>query len=68
MFSLYGALTFLAVIPMARFPRFALLIFGFVSALCFVVTGLKYHLRHLRTSRLSQVPASQRVSIRPDFF
>jgi eukaryotic-like serine/threonine-protein kinase len=53
-FYLYGALTFLAVVPMARFPRFAPLIFGFVSALCFFVTGLKYHLRHLRTSRLSQ--------------
>ena len=57
-FYLYGALTFLAVVPMARFPRFAPLIFGFVSALCFFVTGLKYHLRHLRSSRLKQAPTS----------
>jgi len=44
---------FLAVIPMALFPRFAPAIFGVVAALCFFSTGIKYHLRHLRTRNLA---------------
>jgi hypothetical protein len=47
-----AALTFLAIVPMARFPRFAPLIFGLTAALCFFTTGLKYHLRSRRTQRL----------------
>ena len=42
---------FLAILPMAWFPRFAPLIFGVVAAVCFFVTGLKYKLR--RQSRVS---------------
>jgi hypothetical protein len=33
---------------MARWPRFGLTIFGVVSAVCFFVPGLKYHLRRGR--------------------
>jgi predicted Ser/Thr protein kinase len=51
-FYLYAALVFLAIVPMARFPEFAPLILGLVSAVCFFATGLKYHLRHLRALRL----------------
>ena len=56
-FYLQAAVAFLAVFPMAWFPRFAPLIFGVVSALCFFVTGLKYHLRRLRSLRLAQTPS-----------
>jgi hypothetical protein len=45
-----AALTFLAVFPMALFPRFAPLIFGVVASGCFFVTGLKYRLRRLRSA------------------
>ena len=45
-----AAVTFLAVVPMAYFPRFAPLIFGVVAATCFFVTGLKYRLRRLRST------------------
>ena len=45
-----AALTFLAVFPMALFPRFAPLIFGVVASACFFVTGLKYRLRRLRSA------------------
>ena len=45
-----AALTFLAVFPMALFPRFAPIIFGVVASACFFVTGLKYRLRRLRSS------------------
>jgi eukaryotic-like serine/threonine-protein kinase len=45
-----AALTFLAVFPMAMFPRFAPLIFGVVASACFFVTGLKYRLRRLRST------------------
>jgi serine/threonine-protein kinase len=44
-FYLYALVTFLSIIPMALFPRFAPLIFGVVAAGCFFATGLKYHLR-----------------------
>jgi hypothetical protein len=48
-----AALTLLAILPMARFPRFAPIIFGLVAASCFLATGLKYHVRHLRSRRLA---------------
>ncbi|WP_422926926.1 serine/threonine-protein kinase [Singulisphaera sp. PoT] len=44
--------TFLAVFPMALYPRFAPIIFGVVGAFCFLSTGIKYHLRHIRARRL----------------
>jgi hypothetical protein len=45
-----AALTFLAVFPMALYPRFAPIIFGVVASACFFVTGLKYRLRSLRSA------------------
>jgi eukaryotic-like serine/threonine-protein kinase len=48
-YYLQAALTFLAVFPMAWFPRFAPMIFGVVAATCFFVTGWKYRLRRLRS-------------------
>ncbi len=47
-FYLYALVTFLAIVPMALYPRFAPLIFGVVAAGCFFATGLKYHLRRRR--------------------
>jgi serine/threonine-protein kinase len=44
-----AAVTFMTVVPMALFPRFAPLIFGVVASACFFVTGLKYRLRRLRS-------------------
>lgn len=49
-----AALTFLTIVPMARFPRFAPIIYGIVAGLCFFTTGLKYHLRYRRTQRLAE--------------
>ena len=43
-----AAAVFLAVFPMARFPRYAPIIFGLVAGVCFFVTGLKYKLRKQR--------------------
>jgi serine/threonine-protein kinase len=34
---------------MAAYPRFAPIIFGAVASACFLVTGLKYRLRRLRS-------------------
>ncbi|SIO62913.1 serine/threonine protein kinase [Singulisphaera sp. GP187] len=48
-----AALTFLTIVPMARYPRFAPLIYGVVAGLCFFTTGLKYHLRSQRGRRLA---------------
>ena len=53
-----AAALFLTAGLMALWPRFGLTIFGVVSAACFFVPGLKYHLR-----RVAQGPirvASQR--------
>lgn len=49
-----AALTLLTIVPMARFPRYAPLLFGIVAGLCFFTTGLKYHLRSRRTRRLAR--------------
>ena len=46
-----AACTFLAIFPMAAFPRFAPLIFGAVASACFFATGIKYRVRHLRAAR-----------------
>jgi serine/threonine-protein kinase len=51
-YYIQALVTFLAVIPMAWYPRYAPLIFGFVAAACFFWTGLKYHLRYLRCRRI----------------
>jgi hypothetical protein len=49
-YYIQAALIFMAVFPMAWFPRFAPIIFGIVAAFCFFVTGWKYRLRRLRSS------------------
>jgi serine/threonine-protein kinase len=36
---------------MAYFPRYAVFIFGLVSAVCFFVPGLKYYRQRVRSSR-----------------
>jgi serine/threonine-protein kinase len=43
-----AAAVFLAVFPMARFPRYAPMIFGLAGGACFFITGLKYKLRRQR--------------------
>jgi serine/threonine-protein kinase len=53
-FYVQAALTFLTVVPMALWPRFAPLTFAVVASACFFVTGLQAHLRRSRTvARLS---------------
>jgi serine/threonine-protein kinase len=39
---------FLAILPMAWYPRYAPMIFGVVAAGCFLITGLKYEFRRQR--------------------
>ena len=43
-----AAAVFLAVFPMAWFPRYAPIIFGLIAGACFFVTGLKYKLKRQR--------------------
>lgn len=47
-FYIYSVLLFLTAIPMAIFPAFNQPIFGIVTALCFFIPGLKYHLQRMR--------------------
>jgi eukaryotic-like serine/threonine-protein kinase len=53
-FYVCAGLLFLTLIPAALHPPIAIPIFALVSAGCFFATGLKYHLRHLRTRRLGR--------------
>jgi serine/threonine-protein kinase len=53
-FYLSAAALFLTAGFMALFPSVAQLLFGAVSAICFFVPGLKYHLRRLRTIRAAR--------------
>jgi eukaryotic-like serine/threonine-protein kinase len=48
-FYVSAAALFLTAIPMAIYPEYGPLMFGFVSALCFFVPGLKYHRQRLRS-------------------
>ena len=50
-FYIQGGLLFLTLIPATLFPSIAIPAFALMSAGCFFVTGLKYHLRHLRARR-----------------
>ena len=50
-FYVSAAALFLTAIPMALFPDYGPLLFGFVSAVCFFVPGLKYHRQRLRAIR-----------------
>jgi serine/threonine-protein kinase len=51
-FYVQAAAVFLAVFPMAWYPRWAPLIFAFVAGGCFFVTGLRAHLKRVRTRRV----------------
>jgi serine/threonine-protein kinase len=46
---------FLTAIPMALWPDYGVLLFGVVTAVCFFVPGLKYHLQRQRSRRAQQV-------------
>jgi len=48
-FYISAAALFLTAIPMAIYPEYGPLMFGFVSAVCFFVPGLKYHRQRLRS-------------------
>jgi serine/threonine-protein kinase len=53
-FYLSAAALFLTAVPMALYPAYGPLMFGLVTAVCFFVPGLKYHLQRLRTRRAQQ--------------
>jgi serine/threonine-protein kinase len=42
-FYLSSAALFLTAIPMALWPRYGILLFGVVTAVCYFIPGLKYH-------------------------
>src|SRR5262249_43450694 len=46
-FYVSAAALFLTALPMAYYPRYGILLFGLVTAVCFVVPGLKYHRQRL---------------------
>ncbi|WP_435007039.1 serine/threonine-protein kinase [Tundrisphaera lichenicola] len=50
-FYIHGALLFATLIPATLVPELAVPAFALVSAVCFFVTGLKYHRRYLRSQR-----------------
>jgi serine/threonine-protein kinase len=50
-FYLSAAAMFAIAIPMARYPDYAPLLFGLVTAVCFFVPGVKYHRQRQRTLR-----------------
>ena len=56
-FYIQGALLFLTLIPATLYPPIAIPSFALVSAGCFFVTGLKYHLRHLKARRADRPTA-----------
>jgi len=51
-FYFSAAAMFLSAIPMALYPQVAPLIFGAVTAVCFLVPGFKYHRQKVRGERL----------------
>jgi serine/threonine-protein kinase len=50
-FYVPAAALFVTAVPMALYPAYGLLLFGFVAAACFFVPGLKYHRQRLRSVR-----------------
>ncbi len=53
-FYFSAAAEFLTAVPMALppfYPRYGILLFGVVTAVCFFVPGLKYHLQRLRSRK-----------------
>jgi serine/threonine-protein kinase len=53
-FYVQAAAQFLTAIPMALFPGVAPLLFGVVTAGCFIVPGLKYHRQKARAGRSNE--------------
>ena len=52
-FYVSAAACFLTTVPMALFPDIGLFLFGFVSAACFFIPGLKYYLQRARSNRIA---------------
>lgn len=52
-FYLAAAASFLTAVLMALFPEVGVLLFGWVSAVCFFLPGLKYYRQRLRSPRRS---------------
>jgi serine/threonine-protein kinase len=55
-FYLQAAAVFLAIVPMAWYPRWAPMIFGVVAGACFFITGLRAYLKRVRTRRVECRP------------
>jgi serine/threonine-protein kinase len=62
-FYISAAAEFLTAVPMALpplYPRYGVLLFGVVTAVCFFVPGLKYHLQRLRSRKIdAAIPAGR---------
>lgn len=67
-FYIYSILMFLTAIPMALFPAINQPIFGIMTALCFFIPGLKYHLQRKReqTARPVAAPPNRDTSVQPE--
>jgi serine/threonine-protein kinase len=48
-FYVWAAALFVTAIPMALYPDYGILLFGFMSAACFFVPGLKYYRQRARS-------------------
>jgi serine/threonine-protein kinase len=59
LFYIASAAMFATAVLMALFPQVGILLFGIVTALCFFVPGLKYHLQR-RKKNQTAVFADQR--------
>jgi len=50
-FYIFAAASFATALVMARWPAYGLFVFGFVSAACFFIPGLKYYRQRRRSGR-----------------
>jgi serine/threonine-protein kinase len=50
-FYISSVALFLTAVPMAIWPRYGILLFGLVTAVCFFVPGLKYHRQRLHAQQ-----------------
>jgi serine/threonine protein kinase len=60
-FYLSAAAEFLTAVPMAvrpLYPRYGVLLFGVVTAVCFFLPGLKYHRQRRRARQSNTLPAA----------
>jgi serine/threonine-protein kinase len=62
-FYLSAAAEFLTAVPMAMsplYPKYGILLFGVVTAVCFFLPGMKYHRQRLRSRKSdTSIPASR---------